>query len=492
MKTLRELLKAVRPIQLIGTGDQLIDHLSQDSRHIRKGGLFVAVEGFQVNGHAFIDKAIEAGAVAIVAEVLPVILPSGVTFIQVADSKEALGKLADIFFDHPSSKMKVVGVTGTNGKTSTVTLLYSLFTDLGFKAGLIGTVENRIGESRLPSTHTTPDPVALHDLLNQMVASGCDYVFMEVSSHAADQERIAGIDFDGGVFTNISHDHLDYHQTFSNYITAKKKFFDKLPDKAFALVNVDDKRGGVMVQNTRAKVFGYSLLKKTDFKAKMIESGRLGLHLELEGTDFFSPLMGRFNGYNLLAVYAIARLLGRTAEEILPSLSRLGAVEGRFEQLGSPDGQILGIVDYAHTPDALEKVLRTLDEMIKGAGNIIVVVGCGGNRDQAKRPEMGKIAAVYADQVILTSDNPRKENPDTIIDEMMAGVPLHAVKKVLRISNRKEAIRTAVRLAKAGDCILVAGKGHEKYQEIMDEKFPFDDKKELKEALEDFFDSMKG
>lgn len=490
LKSLRELLQAIEPRKLTGVAGQMVVSLSQDSRQVTENSLFVAVSGEQADGHTYIEAAIQKGAVAVVTQQEPEKIVPGIAYVLVDDSKKALGLLAAAFYNHPSSRMKVVGVTGTNGKTSTVTLLYNLFLESGFKTGLIGTVENRIHKHIVPATHTTPDPVRLQELLSEMEEAGCDYVFMEVSSHAADQDRIAGVNFRGAVFTNISHDHLDYHKSFSNYIRAKKKFFDGLGKEAFALVNEDDKRSGVMVQNTGAKVYGYSLLKITDFKAKLIEVSDIGIQLEIDGINFFSALTGKFNAYNLLAVYATARLLGQTPEGILPILSNLKSAAGRLEKITAAGGRLTGIVDYAHTPDALEKVLQTLDEIRNEKGNLLVVVGCGGNRDRQKRPEMGKIAAAYGDLVIFTSDNPRNENPESIIQEMWAGVAAQDRKKVLQIPNRKEAIRTAVRLAQSNDLILIAGKGHETYQEIENKKIPFDDKQELVAAFEEAAESL--
>jgi UDP-N-acetylmuramoyl-L-alanyl-D-glutamate--2,6-diaminopimelate ligase len=483
LKTLETLLSGIHYRQVAGSLEKQVQGLSEDSRMISENWMFVAVKGIQFDGHTFIEKAIAKGASVVVAEKMPEALREEVTYIQVNDSRKALGNLADAFFDHPSGKIQVVGVTGTNGKTSTVTLLYRLFINFGFKTGLLSTVENRIHESVIPATHTTPGPVQIHALLADMVNAGCDYAFMEVSSHAADQQRIAGVQFAGGVFTNITHDHLDYHKTFRNYIFAKKKFFDCLPAGAFALINRDDKRGEVMVQNTPARVYRYSLLSTAEFKAKVVEVSSLGLQLELDGKEFFSPLTGRFNAYNLLAVYAVAILLGRPSDEVLPALSELQSAEGRFEQVVDEYSGRIGIVDYAHTPDALEKALRTLDEINKGQNRILVVIGCGGDRDKAKRPEMTKIACAYAQDVILTTDNPRTEDPRAILKEMIEGAPAHAKRKVLVIEDRREAIRTSVRIARKGDLILIAGKGHEKYQEINGERFPFDDKAELMAAF---------
>ncbi|MEM8906481.1 MAG: UDP-N-acetylmuramoyl-L-alanyl-D-glutamate--2,6-diaminopimelate ligase, partial [Bacteroidota bacterium] len=396
----------------------------------------------------------------------------------------ALGRMSHVFFGRPSEQVQLVGITGTNGKTTTATLLYDLFSAMGYKVGLISTVENRIAGTVHAANFTTPQAIEVNTLLREMVDAGCTYVFMEVSSHAIDQRRIAGLRFRGGVFTNLSHDHLDYHKTFKAYIYAKKRFFDDLEKSAFALTNIDDRQGEVMVQNTRAKVHRYSLRKLTDFKAKIIDNSIGGLQLELAGEDFYSRLIGEFNAYNLLAVYATARLLGGEHLEVLTKLSQLKTAEGRFDYVRNQQSDILGVVDYSHTPDALEKVLTTLQQLRSGTTQqIITVVGCGGDRDKRKRPIMAKTACYYSSQVILTSDNPRSEDPEVIIAEMEAGVPKEANHKVLSITNRKEAIKTAGKLAQKGDIILVAGKGHEKYQEVKGVKYPFDDKAILKEIL---------
>ncbi len=403
--------------------------------------------------------------------------------MKVKDSAEILGALAANFYDQPSKKLKLVGVTGTNGKTTTTTLMYDLFAALGYKVGLLSTIQNVIAGAVIPSTHTTPDAIALNAMLAEMVERGCDFAFMEVSSHAIHQRRVAGLHFAGAVFTNISHDHLDYHQTFQAYIEAKKQLFDDLPKASFALVNVDDKRGEVMLQNTDAKKYRYGLKRLVDFKAKIIENSLVGLHLNLDEMAFHGRLIGEFNAYNLLTAYAVARLLGQDKTEVLTVLSGLKAAEGRFDYLYHKQSKITSIVDYAHTPDALEKVLTTINDL-KQDGRIVTVVGCGGNRDKAKRPAMAKIACKWSDLVILTSDNPRSELPEQIIKEMEAGVPTEATKKVLCITDRRQAIKTACRLAQANDVILVAGKGHEKYQEIKGVKHPFDDKQILKEEFE--------
>jgi UDP-N-acetylmuramoyl-L-alanyl-D-glutamate--2,6-diaminopimelate ligase len=462
--------------------DAEISELVFDSRKAMAGTVFLALKGTNVDGHDFIDKAIAQGAEIVVSEKVNDILP-GVLYIQVSNSHHALGIMACNFYDNPSKQLKLVGVTGTNGKTTVATLLFKLFRAMNQHVGLISTVENRIDDRILESTHTTPDAVSLNKLIAEMRDSGCDYVFMEVSSHAADQDRIAGLDFDGAIFTNISHDHLDYHGTFQNYIYAKKKFFDKLPSHAFALVNYDDKRGLVMLQNTAAKKYSFSLKSLSDFKAKILENSMEGLLLDIDGNELHSRLVGDFNAYNLLAVYAAALLLGEEKDEVLKLISNLSAAEGRFDYVRNETNDISGIVDYAHTPDALEKVLLTLQKM-RGNGRIITVVGCGGDRDKSKRPLMAKIASNYSDLALLTSDNPRSESPEVILAEMESGIPAHAKSKVLIIADRRQAIKAACRLAQRGDIVLVAGKGHEKYQEINGVKNYFDDKEELLMALE--------
>ncbi|MCB0636355.1 MAG: UDP-N-acetylmuramoyl-L-alanyl-D-glutamate--2,6-diaminopimelate ligase, partial [Lewinella sp.] len=405
------------------------------------------------------------------------------TWIEVANSARALAQLAAAFYGHPSRELQLVGVTGTNGKTTVATLLYQLFMGLGYKTGLLSTVENRIGEQRLAATHTTPDAVQLNATLAAMREAGCDYAFMEVSSHALDQERVAGLQFAGGIFTNMSHDHLDYHGTFRAYIDAKKKLFDELPAGAFALVNIDDKRGDVMLQNTAAHPYRYSLRTMADFRCRLLDNAISGLHLEMDGHEVFMRLIGGFNAYNLLAVYAAARLLEQPAEEVLTVLSQVPGPEGRLSLVQDPQGAITAVVDYAHTPDALEKVLTTLRETKARAQRLITVVGCGGDRDRTKRPVMARIAAQLSEELILTSDNPRTEDPERILDEMEAGLDAPLKKHTLRITQRRAAIQTACRLARAGDVILVAGKGHEKYQEINGVRHPFDDVVELQHAL---------
>ncbi|MBK7872718.1 MAG: UDP-N-acetylmuramoyl-L-alanyl-D-glutamate--2,6-diaminopimelate ligase [Saprospiraceae bacterium] len=484
MKNLQDILTNVSVLEIKGERNPKVNKLTLDSRRAEQGSLFAALRGYQTDGHQFIDKAIANGASIILLETLPGNLDSSVTYVEVANSAEALGWMASNFYNHPSEKLKLVGVTGTNGKTTTVTLLYNLFQALGYKCGLLSTVENRIGQQALAATHTTPDSIAINALLADMVEAGCDYAFMEVSSHAAEQHRIAGLEFAGAIFTNISHDHLDYHKTFDNYIKAKKSFFDILQKNAFALVNIDDKRGDVMVQNTKANVYRYSLHRLTDFKAKILDNSLLGLHLDINGQDFHGRLIGEFNAYNLLAVYAAALLLGQGKEEVLTALSNINTAEGRFDYIFDPKRQILGIVDYAHTPDALEKVLETIRQLRQANSKVITVVGCGGDRDKTKRPEMARIACNLSEQVILTSDNPRTEQPEAILADMEVGIPKDAASKTLTIVDRKQAIRTACKLANSGDIILVAGKGHEKYQDIQGVKHPFDDKEILKYELQ--------
>ncbi len=469
--------------EVIGDLDREVSRIDFDSRQVIENGVFVAVRGTHVDGHAFIEKAIAQGAAAIVAETLPAVLHPGVTYLQVDDSASALGWMAANRYGHPSRRLRLVGVTGTNGKTTTATLLYELFKALGYKTGLLSTIENKIGDTVIPSTHTTPDALSINQLLADMAQAGCDYAFMEVSSHAADQRRIDGLEFAGAIFTNITHDHLDYHKTFQAYITAKKRFFDILPRTAFALINIDDKRGEVMIQNTAAKAYRYSLHAMADFRARVLDNGIGGLHLSINGQQVHTRLIGEFNAYNLLAVYATATLLGQDSTETLVALSQLRAAEGRFDYLQDPARNIAAIVDYAHTPDALEKVLDTILQLRKGNSRIITVVGCGGDRDRAKRPEMAKVACRLSDQVILTSDNPRTEPPAQILADMQAGIPAEAVRKTLTLEDRRTAIQTACRMATDGDIILVAGKGHEKYQEINGVKYPFDDKEILRNEL---------
>lgn len=482
MRTLNEILNNVNPLEIIGDVNQTINQIQFDSRKVEQNDLFVAVNGTQVDGHKFIQSCIKSGATVIVCETLPENQPEGICFIIVKDSANALGILASNFFDNPSSKLKLVGITGTNGKTSTVTMLYNLFTSLGYNAGLLSTVSNRIGNREIKATHTTPDAIQLNALLLEMVEEGCDYCFMEVSSHAIVQERTAGLDFVGGIFSNITHDHLDFHHTFKEYIQAKKRFFDILSKNAFALTNIDDKNGMVMLQNCSAQKRSYGLNTLADYKARIIENSFIGLHIELNNKELYVPVVGKFNAYNILAVYATALELGADEMEVLQELSKIRTAEGRFEYLQSGEG-VFAIVDYAHTPDALMNVLHTINDIREGNEQLICVVGTGGDRDKAKRPEMAKIAAELSSRVILTSDNPRTENPEEILQDMEAGIPVDRKRITLRITDRKEAIKTAVALALPGDIILVAGKGHEKYQEINGVRTHFDDKEILTELL---------
>jgi UDP-N-acetylmuramoyl-L-alanyl-D-glutamate--2,6-diaminopimelate ligase len=459
-----------------------ISSVASDSRKVKKDSLFVATKGTLVDGHEFIQKAIDSGAIAIVCEDIPAVKNENITYVKVTDSTYSLGIIACNFFDNPSEKIKLVGVTGTNGKTTTVTLLFNLFKSLGYSVGLLSTVQNKINNTIIPSTHTTPDAITLNELLNTMVEHGCEFAFMEVSSHAVVQNRIAGINFTGAVFTNITHDHLDYHKTFDEYIKAKKRFFDLLPSDAFALVNRDDKNGLIMLQNTKAKKNTYALRTVADFKCKIIENHLAGLFLNIDNQDIWVKLIGTFNAYNVLAVYATAILLKEDKTNVLTALSNLNSVEGRFQYVKSPNG-IIGIVDYAHTPDALKNVLETIKDIRSGNEQVITLVGCGGDRDSAKRPVMAAIACEYSNKVILTSDNPRSEDPEKILDQMQKGVNPVDIKKTLRITDRKEAIRTACNLSQKGDIILIAGKGHEKYQEIKGVKHDFDDLEILKETI---------
>jgi UDP-N-acetylmuramoyl-L-alanyl-D-glutamate--2,6-diaminopimelate ligase len=482
MNLLKDILYGVAIEQVVGSTDLIINALYFDSRKVAEGSLFIAINGTQTNGHQYIKSTIESGASAIVCEVLPTHLEEGKTYIKVKDSAKALGIIAANFYQQPSEQLKLVGITGTNGKTTVATLLYQLFRKLGFKTGLISTVENQINGKIIPSTHTTPDPIALNQLLKQMVDEGCDYCFMEVSSHAVVQERISGLSFAGGVFTNITHDHLDFHKTFDNYIKAKKSFFDFLKKNAFALTNADDKNGSVMLQNTQAHKKTYALKTLADYKGKIIENQFSGLHLDVNGNEVYFKMVGNFNAYNLLAVYGTAMLLEQDSLKVLTILSNLNGAEGRFDYVISPN-KVIGIVDYAHTPDAIQNVLSTITDLANGTEKVITIIGCGGDRDKAKRPLMAKTACEWSNKVILTTDNPRSESPEKIIEEMMIGVSPVNQKKVICITDRKEAIKTACHIAQAGDIILLAGKGHEKYQEIMGVKSDFDDKKILMEQF---------
>ena len=479
---LKDIIRNCNPIEVIGEQNRDLTGITFDSRKATEGTAFFAVRGTQVDGHDYIGKAVENGASVIVCETTPADLAENVTYIKVKNSAFVLGVAASNFFGNPSEKLKLVGVTGTNGKTTIATLLYRLFTDAGYTCGLLSTIENIIDQEVIPSTHTTPDPIELNGLLHKMVEKGCQYAFMEVSSHSVAQDRIAGLHFAGGIFTNLTHDHLDYHKTMANYRDAKKKFFDDLPTTAFALTNLDDKNGAVMLQNTKARKLSYSLKHDADFKGIVLESHFDGMLLKVNGTEVFTQLVGGFNASNLLAIYGAATALGFDKDELLVEISKLHGANGRFDMVYSRKG-IIGIVDYAHTPDALENVLKTINEVRKHQETLITVVGCGGNRDTTKRPEMAAVAVKLSDRVILTSDNPRNEDPDEIIRQMKVGVPESDSYKVLSITNRLEAIRTAVALAKSGDIILLAGKGHENYQEIKGIKNHFDDKEALSKAF---------
>ena len=480
---LEELLKGINVIEIKGDSTQTVSGIHIDSRKVEAGHLFIAVKGTQTDGHAYIRKAIELGASAIVCETFPEDMASHVTYIKVADTEDCVGKLATAFYGDPTSKLELIGVTGTNGKTTIATLLYNMFRKFGYKVGLISTVCNYIDDEAIPTEHTTPDPITLNKLLGRMADEGCKYAFMEVSSHSVAQKRIGGLKFAGGIFTNLTRDHLDYHQTVDNYLKAKKAFFDNLPKSAFALTNLDDKNGMVMVQNTKAKVCTYSLRSISDFKGKVLEDGFEGMLLDINNVEVNVQFIGRFNASNLLAVYGTACLLGKKPEDVLLVLSTLQPVSGRFDALRSPRGYS-AIVDYAHTPDALTNVLNTIQEVLNGRGNIITVVGAGGNRDKGKRPIMAQEAAKYSDKVIITSDNPRFEEPQDIINDMLAGLSKEDMRKVISIVDRKEAIKTACMLAQACDAILVAGKGHENYQDIKGVKHHFDDKEVIREIFE--------
>lgn len=480
---LSELLKNVKPIAVHGDIDIDIKGVNIDSRKIENGHLFIAMKGTQVDGHKFIDKAIALGATAILLEDMPEILEDKVTYVQVKSTEEDAGKVATLFYGDPSKKLKLVGVTGTNGKTTIATLLYEMFREFGYKVGLLSTVCNYIDDKAIPADHTTPDPIELNRLLGDMVAEGCEYAFMECSSHAIHQHRISGLDFTGAIFTNLTRDHLDYHKTFENYRNAKKMFFDDLSKNAFAITNADDKNGMIMVQNTKATIKTYSIKRMADFRAKILECHFEGMYLEIDGKEVGVQFIGKFNVSNLLAVYGAAVMLGKKPEDILVALSTLKSVNGRLEPIQSPEGYT-AIVDYAHTPDALENVLAAIHEVLdtKG-GHIITVCGAGGHRDKGKRPLMAQEAVKQSDTVILTSDNPRDEDPQAIINDMLAGLDTKQKKKVLNIVDRKEAIRTAAMMAKKGDVILVAGKGHENYQEINGVKHHFDDHEVIREIF---------
>ena len=479
---LNELLKNVETLNIIGDVEVEITGVNIDSRRIEKGHLFVAIPGTQTDGHKYIPKAIELGAAAVLCENVPEQQVPGVTYIQVASTEDAVGKVATLFYGDPSRKLKLVGVTGTNGKTTIATLLYNMFRKFGHKCGLLSTVCNYIEDEAIPADHTTPDPIELNRLLAQMVDAGCEYAFMECSSHAIAQKRIGGLKFAGGLFTNLTRDHLDYHKTFENYRDAKKAFFDGLDKDAFAITNADDKNGQIMVQNCKAQVKTYSTRTMADFKAKIIECHFEGMYLDINGKEVGVQFIGKFNVSNLLAVYGAAVMLGKKPEDILLILSTLKSVNGRLEPIHSPEGYT-AIVDYAHTPDALENVLNAIHEVLNGKGKVITVCGAGGNRDKGKRPLMAQEAVKQSDKVIITSDNPRFEEPQDIINDMLAGLDQKQMKKVVSIVDRREAIRTACMLAQKGDVILIAGKGHEDYKEIKGVKHHFDDKEVVKEIF---------
>lgn len=480
--TLKEIIRNLRPVNITGSTDIEIKGVDIDSRRVAGGHLFIAMKGTQTDGHAFIGKAVEQGAAAILCEELPEETAEGVTYVQVKSTEDAAGEAATQFYGDPSRKLKLVGVTGTNGKTTIATLLYNMFRKLGYRCGLLSTVCNYIEDEQIPADHTTPDPIELNRLLARMVEAGCQYAFMECSSHAIAQKRIAGLKFAGGIFTNLTRDHLDYHKTFENYRDAKKAFFDGLPKDAFAITNADDKNGMVMVQNTRATVKTYSTQRMADFRAKILECHFGGMYLEIDGREVGVQFIGKFNVSNLLAVYGAAVMLGEKTEDVLVAMSTLKSVSGRLDPVHSPEGYT-AIVDYAHTPDALENVLKAIHEVLGGKGQVITVCGAGGNRDKGKRPLMAQEAVRQSDRVIITSDNPRFEEPQAIIDDMLAGLDAKQMKKVVSITDRKEAIRAACMMAKKGDVILVAGKGHENYQEIRGVKHHFDDKEVLKEIF---------
>lgn len=479
---LEELLSCIKVTQYTGNKDLEILGLEIDSRNIKPGYLFIAIKGNATDGHAFIDKAIANGACAVLCMDLPEQINPAVTYVQVADTEDAVGRVATHFYGNPTSKMKLIGVTGTNGKTTIATLLFHMFKKMGYKCGLCSTVCNYIQDEAIPTSHTTPDPITLNQLLGRMADEGCAYAFMEVSSHAVAQKRIGGLTFAGGIFTNLTRDHLDYHKTFENYRDAKKAFFDQLPKEAFAITNADDKNGMVMVQNTAANIKTYSMMRMADFCGKILEESFDGMYLSINDQEVSVPFIGRFNVYNLLAVYAATVMLGKDPMNTLVTLSTLRPVNGRFETIRSKNG-VTAIVDYAHTPDALVNVLNTINDIVKGRNSVITVCGAGGNRDKGKRPIMAREAADHSDRVIITSDNPRFENPEDIIKDMTDGLSHEQAQKVITITNRKEAIKAACMMAQTGDVILVAGKGHENYQEIEGVKHHFDDHEVIKECF---------
>ena len=476
---LENLVKGLNILEVKGDMQREISGVQIDSRRIADGDLFIAVNGTAVDGHNYIGKAVESGAVAVLCEVLPADVSDGVTYIKVENTEQVVGQVATTFYGNPTEKLKLVGVTGTNGKTTIATVLYELFRRMGHKAGLLSTVVNYIDGEAIPTEHTTPDPITLNALLARMVEAGCEYAFMEVSSHSVVQNRIGGLKFAGGLFTNITRDHLDYHKTFDNYIKAKKQFFDNLPAEAFAITNADDKNGMVMMQNTKAQVKTYSVHSPADFRAKIVECHFEGMYLEINGKEVGVQFIGKFNVSNLLAVYGAAVMLGKDEHEVLVALSAMKPVNGRFEALRSPSGYT-AIVDYAHTPDALENVLNAIHGVLNGKGQVITVCGAGGNRDKGKRPLMAREAVKQSDKVIITSDNPRFEEPQDIINDMLAGLDDEQMKKVIAIVDRRQAIKTACLIAQKGDVILIAGKGHEDYQDVKGVKHHFDDKEEVK------------
>ncbi|KIC92796.1 UDP-N-acetylmuramoyl-L-alanyl-D-glutamate--2,6-diaminopimelate ligase [Flavihumibacter solisilvae] len=484
MVILQDILYQARIRSVNGNLQCEVNDLQIDSRKVTNGSCFIAIRGSAADGHAFIDKAIQSGARSVICESLPESLSNGITYVQVEDSSDAAGWMAHHFYDQPSAKLKLVGITGTNGKTTVATLLYKLFTSLGYDCGLLSTVQNMIAGRVMPATHTTPDPISLNALLRQMVDTGCRFAFMEVSSHAIHQHRISGLQFAGGVFTNITHDHLDYHKTFDEYIRVKKSFFDIMPADAFAISNLDDKRGQVMLQNTVAVKKLYSLRSVADFKGKILENGLTGLVMQLNDQEVHFRLIGEFNAYNLLAVYGAAILLGENKQEVLQSLSELSGAAGRFEYVVSPMDHVIGIVDYAHTPDALINVLKTIRQLRKGDEKVITVVGCGGDRDKTKRPVMAQAACDLSTKAIFTSDNPRSEDPQEILRDMESGLNTAAKRKFISIADRREAIKTAFSLANPGDIVLIAGKGHEQYQEVKGVRHHFDDMEEMTKAIE--------
>ena len=477
---LKDIIKGI-DCEVRGDAGVEVENLQFDSRKVEKGTLFVAQPGTKVDGHDFIGKAVESGAVAVVCQQVPAGAPEGTTYVVTKDSSKALGEMAANFYGHPSRSLKLIGITGTNGKTTTVTLLHRMFRMMGHHVGLVSTIVNKIDEEELATGHTTPDSLELNQLLRKMVDAGCDYCFMEVSSHAVVQQRIAGVEFAGGIFSNITHDHLDFHKTMANYIAAKKGFFDGLPATAWALVNIDDKNGRVMVQNTKAKVTTYGLNQMGDFHCKIIEEGFEGMHLGINGREVWCRLVGRFNAYNLLAIYGAAVLSGAKEDEVVRLLSTLEPAPGRFQYVSGRG--ITAIVDYAHTPDALQNVIETIDAIRRPTQQLITVVGCGGDRDKTKRPEMAQIACKGSDKLVLTSDNPRTEKPDSILDDMEAGLTAEQLSHTVRITDRRQAIRTACMMAREGDIILIAGKGHEKYQEVNGVRSHFDDVEEAEREL---------